>query len=94
MTIDVKLGFEKHIEQIYAKARVELLETDNSVSVHHRNIQILANELYKIVNVFSTEIMKNIFPFNENASCNTRTKRKLHSKSIKSVTIGSETLST
>ena len=45
MTIDVKLGFEKHIEQIYAKARVELLETDNSISVHHQNIQVLANEL-------------------------------------------------
>ena len=30
----------------------ELLETDNSVSVHHRNIQVLATELYKIVNGF------------------------------------------
>ena len=27
----------------------ELLETDNYVSVHHRNIQVLANELYKVV---------------------------------------------
>ena len=35
----------------------ELLEIDNSVSVHHRNIQILATELYKIVNGLSPDIM-------------------------------------
>ena len=141
MTIDAKLSFEKHIEQIYVKARTklkalariapfmnikkkkvlmkaffmaqfsycpliwmfhsrklnnkinklhkrciqivysdnassfeELLENDNSVSVHHRNIQVLATELYKIVNGLSPEIMKEVFSFNENASCNTRIK--------------------
>ena len=160
VTIDTKLSFEKHIEQIYAKARAklkalariapfmniekkkvlmkaffmaqfsycpltwmfhsrklnnkinklherclrivysdntssfeELLETDNSVSVHHRNIQVLATELYKIVNGLSPEIMKEVFPFNENTSYNTRNKRKFHSRSIKSVAFGSETLS-
>ena len=36
----------------------EFLETDNAVSVHHRNIQVLANELYKIVNGLSPEVMK------------------------------------
>ena len=38
----------------------ELFETDNSVSVHHRNTQVLATGLYKIVNGFSPEIMKEI----------------------------------
>ena len=33
------------------------LEIDNSVSVHHKNIQILATELYKIVNGLSPDIM-------------------------------------
>ena len=160
VTIDAKPSFEKHIEQIYAKARAklkdlariaafmnikkkkvlmteffmaqfsycpliwkfysrklsnrinklhelclrivysdntssieELLETDNSVSVHHRNIQVLATELYKIVNGLSPEIMKEVFPFNENTSYNTRNKRKFHSRSIKSVAFSSETLS-
>ena len=36
----------------------ELLETDNSVSVHHRDIQALPTELYKIVNGLPPEIMK------------------------------------
>ena len=42
----------------------ELPEIDNSVSVHHRNIQILATELYKIVNGLSPDIVKDIFPLN------------------------------
>ena len=71
----------------------EFLETDNSVSVHHRNIQVLATELYKTVNGLSSEIMKEVFPFNENTSYNTRSKRKFHSRSIKSVAYESETLS-
>ena len=40
----------------------ELLETENSVSVHFRNVQALAIELYKVVNGFSPDIMKDIFP--------------------------------
>ena len=40
----------------------ELLETDNSISVHFRNVQALAVELYKAVNGFSPDIMKGVFP--------------------------------
>ena len=125
VTIDAKLSFVEHIEQIYAKARTklkalariaplmnikkkkvlmkaffmaqfsycpltrmfhsrrlnskinklherclrivysdnissfdELLEIDNSVSVHHRNNQILAAELYKILNGFLPESLE------------------------------------
>ena len=43
----------------------ELRETDNSVSVHFRNVQALAIELYKVVNGFSPDIMKDIFPLSE-----------------------------
>ena len=57
------------------------------------NIKILATELYKILNGLSPEIMKEVFPFNENTSYNTRNKRKFHQRAIKSVTFGSETLS-
>ena len=70
----------------------ELLETDNPVSVHYGNIQVLSTDLSKIVDGLSPEIMKGVFPFNENSSYNTRNKRKFPSRSIKSVTFGSETL--
>ena len=46
----------------------QLLEIDNSFSVHHRNILILAIELYKIVNGFSSDLMKDVFPLNSNLS--------------------------
>ena len=45
------------------------------------------------MNALSPEIMKEAFPLNENASYNTRSKRKFHSRSIKSIAYGSETLS-
>ena len=61
--------------------------------MHHRNIQVLATEFYKIVNGLSPEIMKEVFPFNDNTTYNTRSKRKLYSRAIKSVTFCSETLS-
>ena len=71
----------------------ELLETDNSVSVHFRNVQALAIELYKVVNGFSPDIMKDVFPLNENLRYNTRNKRTFHSRDIRTVHFGSETLS-
>ena len=46
----------------------ELLETDNSISVHFRNEQVLAIKLYKVVNGFSPDIMQDVFPLNENSS--------------------------
>ena len=71
----------------------ELLETDKSFSVQQRNIQVLATELYKIVNGLSPVIVKEVFPFTVNTSYNTRNNRKFYSRSIKLVTFGSETLS-
>ena len=40
----------------------QLLEKDNSVTIHERIIQTLAVELYKVVNSSATEIMKEVFP--------------------------------
>ena len=71
----------------------ELLETDNSLSVHFRNVQALVIELYKVVNGFSPDIMKDIFPLNENLCYNTKNKRTFHSRDIRTVHFGSETLS-
>ena len=39
----------------------ELLEKDKSVTIHERNIQVLATEMYKIENSLSPEIMGTIF---------------------------------
>ena len=71
----------------------ELLETNNSVSVHYRNIQVLEIKLYKIVNGLSPEITKAVFLFNENTTYNTRNETKFHLRAINLVSFGSETLS-
>ena len=36
----------------------DLLKKDNSVSIHHRNIQALATEMFKVKNNIAPEIMK------------------------------------
>ena len=63
-----------------------LLETDNSISVHHRNILGTENIkyicVYKIVNRLSPEITKEMFPLNENTTYDTRV--------IRSIIFGSE----
>ena len=71
----------------------ELLESDNSVSVHFRNVQALATELYKVVNGFSPDTMKDVFPLNENSFYNTMNKRTFDSSHIRTAHFGSETLS-
>ena len=42
-----------------------LLEKDKSVTIHHRNIHVLATEMYKAKNSLSRPIIKNIFPIND-----------------------------
>ena len=41
-----------------------LLEKDKSVTIHHRNIHVLATEMYKAKNSLSPPIIRNIFPIN------------------------------
>ena len=48
--------------------------------------------MYKIVNGLSPEITKEVFSFNENTTYNKRSKKKFHSRALKSVNFGSETL--
>ena len=39
----------------------ELLDLDNSVTVHHKNLQVLVTEIYKVKHGIAPEIMKDIF---------------------------------
>ena len=43
----------------------DLLKKDNAFTIHERNIQSLAIELFKVVNQISPEIMKHVFPLKE-----------------------------
>ena len=48
----------------------ELLEKDNSASIHYRNIQALAIEMYKVANGMSPKIMNEIFQLREKSHYN------------------------
>ena len=50
----------------------ELLTKDKSFTIHHRNIQTLAIEIYKVINNISPEIMKEIFVLKSKCMHNTR----------------------
>ena len=43
----------------------DLLKKDNSFTIHERNIQSLAIELFKVVNRISPKIMEHVFPLKE-----------------------------
>ena len=71
----------------------DLLEIDNSVSVRHGNIQVLATELYKFVNGLSAKLVSDCFKLNSMTVYNTRNKSTFYSWPVRTVLHGAESLS-
>ena len=76
----------------------ELLRKDGSVRIHHRNLQFLAVEMFKVIKGMAPAFMNDIFAIHENAytenvSSNTRSKSSFYNPSNpKTVNYGLETL--
>ena len=70
----------------------QLHEMDNSFTIHHRNIQKLAIEIYKVINSESPSVMKNVFPLTNNPY-NLRRKNPFRTYDVHSVHYGTETIS-
>ena len=70
----------------------QLLELDNSVIIHIRNLQILATEMFKIVNGIAPENIRSLLPINKNKR-NLRSNNPFLTHNIKSVYNGMETVS-
>ena len=69
----------------------KLLEKDNSVTIHHRNIQALAIEIFKVINGISPKFMNEIFDLKgESKYCS---KFCFKSRNVKTTKYGTETLS-
>ena len=68
----------------------ELLNRDSSFTIHSRNIQAIAIELYKVVNGLSPEIMNQVFPLKDILLHCSRFPFK--TSNVKPVSYGMETL--
>ena len=70
----------------------QLLKKDNSVSIHHRNLEALATEMFKISNNSSPSIVKEIFQ-KRIVPYNLRSENSFMSRQVNSVYHGTESLS-
>ena len=68
----------------------ELLQKDNSVSVHMKNLHYLATEIFKVKNDLSLIIMKEVFNFQENESYNLRSGIHLASRNTHIADFGTD----
>ena len=70
----------------------ELLNKGKSVTIHHKNLQVLTTELYKVHHGLAPELMNDIFK-KRNVTYNFRKNSTFETRNIKSVYYGSETIS-
>ena len=68
----------------------QLLQQDRYFTIHERNVQVLAIELYKIINGISPDIMKQVIPLKD---CNIYSSRfPVKSRNLHTVNCGTETI--
>ena len=86
---------ERALRIVYKDHRLtfqELLDLDGTVTIHHRNLQKLAIEMYKVKHNLAPEILSNIY-VRKQIPYNLRNAPIWATSNIKSVSYGSETLS-
>ena len=77
--------------QVIYKSYEELFTSDNSVSIHQRNIQKLALELFKVLNKSVPEIMYDVFTEN-NSNNYERHTQTLVSRTVRTVHYGTDSI--
>ena len=70
----------------------DFLEKDKSVTIHYRNLQTLAYEIFKVKNNMAPKILTEIFPQKE-SNYSLRNSAAMQGRSIKTVMHGSEPIS-
>ena len=68
----------------------ELSEIDNLVSLHHRNIQVLATKLCKVINCLFYVGSRDCFKLNSMIASNTRNRYIFYSQIVSTVLRGTE----
>ena len=86
---------ERGLRLVYKDSHLtfeELLRKDNSFTIHHRNLQKLATEMFKISNNLAPPLMSTIFP-ERDIPYNLRNKNPFSSQNVHTVFYGTETVS-
>ena len=68
------------------------MEKDHSVSIHHKNLQELANEMFKVHTKTSPEIMQEVFQVKEQGDYNLRNQTDFVIPQVKSLNHGLESV--
>ena len=69
----------------------QLLQKDNSVTIHHRNLQKLATEMYKLKNNIPPMLLKTILP-GYNHTYELRSENPFQTQNVRTVSNGTETI--
>ena len=80
------------VYQDYTSSFTELLEKDNSTTIHNRNIQLLATELFKVKNGLSQPFMNEIFVENPEHYYDLRKKTEFKRNNVKMMYNRTETV--
>ena len=72
---------------------IELLEKDNSVSIHQRNLQVIAIEMFKVSNGLLPVLMNDIFKRRGEQTYNLRKHSQFYRPQVNSVYNGTESVS-
>ena len=71
----------------------ELLDKDGSFTIHQRNVQSLAIEIYKYLHDLSPAILSEVFKGNETIPYDLRMRNKLYGRNLNKVRYGTDTIS-
>ena len=69
-----------------------LLTKDNSVSIHDRNLQVLATEMFKVYTERGADILQDVFPLNSQPEYNLRNKTHFATRPIRTAYYGDNSL--
>ena len=74
----------------YTSTFEELLKKDNSVTIHHRTIQLLAIEMFKVVNKCGPELIRDLFKLTNDSR--SRSKRAFFRPNVNHEQYGKESI--